>query len=75
MRKARLCLHVTFFSDSQMFEYFVERQDDSGRWTLYTDGELESWSERSVMFVEFTEALKATMADGLSSTNRSSDVG
>lgn len=74
MRKVRLCLHVTFFSDSQTLEYYVERQDDQGRWELETEGRLSAWSERLAMFAEFQEALKDVMADGSTSMNRSSDL-
>lgn len=75
MRKHRLCLHVTLHEDSATFSYFVERNSDDGRWELWSEGESLPLSVLSGPFSELQDLLEQTMAEALSSTNRSSDLG
>lgn len=75
MRKHHLCLHVTLYEGSPTFSYFVERNSDDGQWELWSEQESLPLSELSEPFNELQELLEQTMAEPLSSTNRSSELG
>lgn len=75
MRKHKLALHVTYYSDSKTLSYYVERETDDGLWELWSEGNSMPLSGAFDAFVELQELLKLTTAVSLSSTNRSSDVG